>query len=367
MADKDYYKILGVSPEASQEEIRKAYRRLAKRYHPDRNRGSKAAEEKFKRIGEAYGVLGDEEKRKHYDRLKDAQMHGGGAWNFEDLFGGAGRARRGGVGPEGPGGFGDLFSRIFGGAGGVGTEYSTRRRGRDVHSRVRISFEKAARGGKVTVRMPRQRACERCGGTGAAPGTGSEVCPRCGGKGTVSSGLGGFSLSRPCPQCFGRGRIIERPCAACRGTGTTEQVSSVRVNIPPGIESGQKLRLSGMGEPGVGGAEAGDLFLEVQVKGHPTFRRDGLNVYSALEVDMADAALGTRMEVETMDGRVSVKVPPGTQPGQKLRLKGRGLRGSDGRQGDHFVEVRVRIPRNITQRQKDLLEEFSRKAASSTQ
>jgi len=367
MADRDYYKVLGVSPSASGEEVRRAYRKLAKRYHPDRNKGSEAAEERFKEISEAYGVLGDPQKRKRYDQLKDAQMHGG-AWNFEDLFRGAGaQAGRSGGGFDAyeMGDFGDLFSRIFGGGVGVDTEHSMRQRGRDVHSRVTVPFEMAARGGQVTVRVPRQQRCRRCSGTGAAPGTRSEVCPRCGGRGMVARGLGGFTVSQPCPQCFGRGRVIQSPCAVCRGTGMAQQDAAVEVNVPPGIESGQKLRLGGMGEPGAGGAQNGDLILEVQVQSHPVFRRKGLDVYSTAELDMVEAVLGTTLEVETMNGTVRVRAPAGAQPGQRLRLKGRGLRGPDGRQGDHFVEVQVRIPTGLTERQKDLLREFGRRTASS--
>jgi len=336
-------------------------------YHPDRNRGSQAAAERFKEINEAYAVLSDPKKRKQYDQLKAAQMHGG-PWNFEDLFGGVkgtGRAAAGGFEFGDLGGFGDLFSRIFGGGATSGTEFSARRRGRDVHSRVRIPFETAARGGKIRVRVPRQGPCPRCGGTGAAPGTSSEVCPRCGGKGQVASGLGGFSVSRPCPQCFGRGRIIQSPCAVCNGSGMAEQQTTIEVKVPPGVEEGQKLRLSGMGEPGAGGAPSGDLILEVQIGTHPKFRRRGLDVYSTVTIDMVEAALGTRLDVETMGGTVALTVPPGTQPGQKLRLRGRGLRGPDGRQGDHFVEVNVRIPKNLTERQKELLRELSRETTSS--
>jgi len=181
----------------------------------------------------------------------------------------------------------------------------------------------------------------------------------------VARGLGGFSVSQPCPQCFGRGRVIQKPCAICRGSGVAEQETSLEVNIPPGIESGQKLRLGGMGEPGVGGAQNGDLILEVQVQSHPLFRRKGLDVFSTAELDMVEAALGATLEVDTMHGTVRVKAPPGTQPGQKLRLKGRGVRGPDGRQGDHFVEVQVRIPRNLTERQRELLRQFGHQTASS--
>jgi len=368
MAEKDYYKVLGVSADTSQEEIHKAYRRLAKKYHPDRNKGSKAAEEKFKEIGEAHGVLGNEKKRKQYDQFRDAGMRGGEA-GFEDMFGNAQRAggQSGGARAEDVWGMSDLFSSIFGGGGGTDTQFRTRQRGRDVHSRVSVSFDKAARGGKVSVRIPRQQPCKRCGGSGAAPGTKAEVCPQCGGKGRVASGLGGFSVSRACPQCFGRGKIVQRPCAACRGSGTTEEMVTVEVNIPRGVEDGQKLRLAAMGEPGVGGAPAGDLILEIQVKSHPTFRRKGLDIYATVEVDMVRATLGTTVDVTTLSGAASVKIPPGTQPGQKLRLKGRGLKGADGRTGDHFVEVAVTVPKKLGKKQKELLEEFDRASAAKDQ
>jgi len=366
MAEKDYYKILGVSSDASQEQVHKAFRRLAKKHHPDRNKGSQAAEERFKEISEAHSVLGDKKKRKQYDQLKEAGMRGG-AWNFEDLFGRRGRrdaSARGGGGFDEWGGLGDMFTRVFRG-GGAGTEFSSRRRGRDIHSQVRIPFEVAARGGTVRVRVPKQQPCKRCGGTGVAPGSRADVCPRCGGTGTTSSGQGGFTVSRPCPQCFGRGKIIQKPCAVCRGSGSTEDIISADVKIPQGIEDGKKLRMSAMGEPGAGGAPSGDLILEVQVQSHPSFRREGFNIISTVAIDMADAALGTTVEVQTMDGPVNVKVPAGTQPQQKLRLKGRGMKGPDGKRGDHLVEAKVVIPRRLSQAQKDLLRQFSGSTAAS--
>jgi len=365
MPEKDYYQILGLSPNASEEEIRAAYRRLAKKYHPDRNKGSRAAEERFKEIAEAYSVLGDKAKRERYDRLKEAGRRGG--WGFEDLFGaGAGGGPRPGGQEfrfEDLGAFGDLFSKVFGGGAGPESRFATRRRGNDIYSQVSIPFEVAARGGRVTVRVPRQVACVRCKGTGAAPGTQVRTCPQCGGRGQVSTGLGGFSMQRPCPQCFGRGRVIPRPCAACGGSGTSERLSGVDVTIPRGIGDGQKLRLAGLGQPGAGEGPPGDLILEVRVGSHPRFRRQGLNVSSTVRIDMVDAALGTTMDVQTMGGLVSVKVPPGVQPGQKLRLRGRGLEGADGRRGDHFVQIEVEIPRRLTERQKELLRELGRMRA----
>ena len=367
MAEKDYYKVLGVDRDASAEEVRKVYRRLAKKYHPDRNKGSEAAEEKFKEITEADGVLGDQEKRKAYDRLREAGMRGDFT-GFEDLFRSSGAA--GGPRAEGPAGMrfedlgsmGDLFSKIFGGgqaASGGGARGPSRQAGRDVRSQVTIPFEVAAAGGKINVRVPRQEKCRRCKGTGAAPGAKTAVCPQCGGAGTVSSGLGGFSMAQPCPQCFGRGKIIRKPCAACHGSGWAEQMAQIDVKVPPGVEDGQKLRLAGMGEPGRGGAPAGTLVLELKVGPHPEFGREGLNVISTVTVDMVGAVLGTTADVQTMDGTVSMKVPPGTQPGQKLRLKGRGIKGPDGREGDHLAQVKVLIPKKVTKKQKELLKEFA--------
>ncbi|MFW5923290.1 MAG: DnaJ C-terminal domain-containing protein, partial [Planctomycetota bacterium] len=332
------------------------------------NEGSDAAQDKFKEISEAYRVLSDSEKREKYDRLRQAQRQGGAGFSFEDLFGGEKQASssRRSAGPEfgGGGGFGDLFSNIFGGGRGAGERYSSPERGHDVHSRVTIPFEKAARGGKVSVRMPRQGECERCGGTGAAPGSQVDICPQCGGRGKISTSAGGFSRTQSCPHCFGRGKIIQNPCAVCHGDGTVERQSTVEVDIPPGIEDGKKLRLQGMGETGSGGGADGDLILEVNVEEHPTFRREGLDVYSTVKIDMVEATLGTELDANTMDGTVKVKVPPGTQPGQKLRLKGRGLKDAQGRKGDHFVEIKVSIPKRLTRTQKQKLKDFQKSRAA---
>ena len=361
MPEKNYYERLGVSPDASQEEIRKAYRRLAKKYHPDRNKGSKTAEERFKEISEAHEVLSDPKKRKQYDQLREAGFRGGfdDLQGFEDLFGGA-RGGRGFAAEDLGGGLGDLFSKIFGGGTTAGTEFSARQRGRDVRTSVTIPFELAVKGGKIELTVPRMQTCARCKGTGAAPGSGADICPQCGGQGRVQSGLGGFSVSRPCPQCFGRGRIIRKPCSACGGTGLSERPARVEIKIPKGIEDGQKLRLGGAGQPGQGGAPAGDLILEVNVAKHDRFQRKGKDIYGRAQVDMVRAALGTEIEVQTLHGTVTVKVPPGTQPGQKLRLKGHGIEAHDGERGDHYVEVVVSVPKDLSERQKELLREFGR-------
>jgi molecular chaperone DnaJ len=366
MPEKDYYKVLGVSKGASQEDIRKAYRKLAKKHHPDRQGGSKAAEEKFKGIAEAYSVLGDPEKRKRYDQLRDAGMHGGrftGFGGFEDVFAGApGRESAEGFGGM-AGGLGDLFSRIFGG-GGQGAERAARRRGHDITSSITVPFGTAVHGGTVNIRIPREKPCPECNGTGASSDSRVETCPQCGGSGQVLSGQGGFSVGRPCPACFGRGRIIQKPCTRCRGTGGVQDQQNVDVKIPAAVEDGQKMRLAGMGERGTGGGPSGDLMLEVHVAPHPDFTRKGRDIYGTVEVSMVDAALGTQVDAPTMHGVVTVKVPPGTQPGQKLRVKGHGLETSDGRKGDHYVEVQVTVPRRLTEEQRRLLEQLRRAPAS---
>lgn len=366
MPEKDYYKVLGVSKDASKEEIRKAYRKLAKKHHPDRQGGSKAAEEKFKEIADAYSVLGDPEKRKQYDQLRDAGMHGGrftGFGGFEDMFAGEGQARQAGQGFGGMGGLGDLFSRIFGG-GAQGAEQAARRRGHDVTSSITVPFDTAVKGGTVSVRIPRDKPCPECNGTGASADSRVETCPQCGGSGQVLSGQGGFSVGRPCPACFGRGRIIQKPCTRCHGSGGVEDQSRVDVKIPAGVEDGQKMRLAGLGERGAGGGPSGDLILEVHVASHPDFERKGRDIHGSVRISMVDAALGTQVDAPTLHGVVTVKVPPGTQPGQKLRVKGHGLETSDGRKGDHYVEVQVEVPRRLTEQQRKLLEQLRRAPAS---
>lgn len=363
MAQKDYYKVLGVAPDVSQEDLRKEYRRLAKKYHPDRQKGSKAAEEKFKEISDAYSVLGDPEKRKQYDQLRSAGMRGGSfeGMDFEDILQGFGG--RGGRG-FGGGGISDLFSQMFGGrASGAGAK-APRRKGADVTSTITVPFETAVHGGKVDVSIPREKPCPQCNGTGAGDNSRVDTCPHCQGSGEVYSGQGSFTVSRPCPSCFGRGRIIQRPCTRCHGAGSVEEASRVSVNIPKGIKDGQKLRLGGMGHPGVGGGQAGDLLVEVRVAPHPVYRRDGRDIHTTARVGMAEAALGTTVDVQTLHGTVAVKVPAGTQPGRKLRVPGYGMETSDGRKGDHFVEVQVVVPTKLTDEQRRLLERLRKTPAA---
>jgi len=383
MASKDYYDILGVSEDASKKEVDRAYRRLAKKYHPDRNPDDEEAEQKFKEISEAHEVLSDPEKREEYDAMRQARARGdySGFQQYEDIFGQGGRAGQGGqFGFEGGFGLSDLFENVFGGGpGGAGpgagtgaagagagarAGHRTAQRGRDIRTSVKIPFDTAISGGKVQVTVPRQKECSTCHGSGAAPGSKATVCPQCGGSGQMQSGLGGFSVQRTCPRCVGKGRVMQKKCPSCNGSGTEERRSTVDVNIPQGIEDGQKLRLSGLGQAGAGGGPAGDLILEVRVQGHPDFERKGHDIYSEVSVDMVDAALGTQVDVKTLDGTVSLKVPPGTQPGQKLRLKDRGAEKKDGTRGDHYVEVNVRIPKRLNERQRQLLREFKRAHAT---
>jgi len=362
MAEKDYYKTLGVNSDATAAEIRKAYRKLAKKYHPDRHGGSKAAEEKFKAIGDAYSVLSDPDKRKQYDRLRRAGMRGGpqmGPGGFEEIFQQFGGAGTGGRAQ----GFSDLFSRIFGGSSSR-AQRAPRRRGSDLVSSITVPFETAARGGEIEVTVQREKPCPNCDGTGADPGSTVETCPHCQGSGQVLAGQGGFSVSRPCPACFGRGKIIQTPCGRCRGSGGVEEPARVKVTIPKGINDGQRMRLAGMGQPGAGDAPAGDLMLEVHIAPHSVYTRKGRDIHSKVRVDMVDAALGKEVDVQTLQGPITVKIPPGTQPGRKLRVPGYGLETSDGRRGDHYVEVQVSVPRDLTPEQKRLLERLRRTPAA---
>ena len=365
MPQKDYYQILGVSENASDEEIKKAYRDLAKRYHPDRNPGDKQAEERFKEITEAYEVLKDPEKRKQYDQLRRMQQSGGftGAEGFDfshfrQGFGGGAHAE------EGFGGFGfeDLFSQFFDQGEFIRQERYGPQKGEDLYAEVTIPFDMSVKGGTITVQVPRHEVCPRCAGTGAEPGSKVQTCPVCKGTGVVSEGLGGFAFSRPCPNCQGRGKIISQPCRQCGGSGRVQVVRTIRLNIPPGVEDGQTLRVPGQGEPGAAGGRPGDLYVKVRVKEDRFFKRKGANVYVEVPISFVQAALGTKIRVRTPHGKkVELRVPPGTQPGTTFRLRGMGLRTRNA-QGDMYVTVKVTIPKQLTERQKQLLREFQRAA-----
>ncbi len=373
MAYKDYYRILGVSENATQEEIKKAYRRLAKKYHPDANPGDAKAAEKFKEINEAHEILSDPKKRKQYDDLRQfakAGMGGGtyrGGFDLNDILrqfasGGARTKTRtftfedlGGLGD-----LGDIFSSIFDRGGRFRQQRYGPQKGEDLYTEAEIPFDVAAKGGQTFVTVAREETCDRCGGTGARPGSRVERCPQCGGTGMISVTQGAFALSRPCPRCYGRGEIITDPCPKCGGTGQVTMRKRLSVKIPPGVEDGGKIRLRGQGQPGTGGGPPGDLILKIRVSQHRFFKRKGADIYCDVTLNLAQAVLGSKIRVRTLNDRKAVlKIPPGTQPGTTFRLKGLGIK-TDSRTGDQYVRVDVEIPKNLTPKQKQLFEEFAK-------
>ena len=355
MADKrDYYEVLGVKKDATADEIKKAFRKLTKENHPDLHPGDKACEERFKEANEAYEVLSDEEKRRKYDQYghaafdPNAGFSGGGFGDF-----------------SGFGGFGDIFSDIFGGFGGsTRSNPNAPRRGENVRATANISFEEAAFGCKKQVTIGKVETCADCKGTGCAPGTTPEICPDCKGTGSVTvnqrTPFGVMQSSSPCSKCRGSGKIIHQPCKTCRGMGSVRRQHKVEVNIPAGIDDGQTISKPGGGNAGVNGGPAGDLLVTVIVKPHPRFERDGTSVLLEQEISYAQAALGSEVEVPTLDGKVKLTIPEGTQPGAVFRLRGKGipyLRG--GGRGDQFVTVNIKVPKNLTGSQKELLRQFA--------
>jgi molecular chaperone DnaJ len=368
---KDYYEILGVAENASQDEIKKAYRKLAKKHHPDANPDDPETEERFKEISEAYRVLSDPERRQKYDRMR---KFGG-----MDAFGG--RGARGGAagsgaarGPQGRGGFsfedlsdmgfgglGDIFSSIFD-RGGRGQRKTARRgpeRGRNVEYEVTVPFRTAVRGGKVRVDVPIREECATCDGSGAAPGATLETCEQCGGRGTVSFGQGGFSVNRPCPACMGRGRIPSDRCRVCNGQGEVRTRRKIKVKIPAGVEDGSRIRLSGQGERGPGGGPSGDLVIRVRVKDDPFFERHGLNLVSEVPINLAQALLGSRIRVRTVDGKkVVLRIPPGTQSGTSFRIRGQGVQ-KEQQRGDQLVRVRIEVPEELSEEGREAAESLA--------
>jgi len=370
MAKKDYYKILGVERNASKAEMRRAYRHLAKEWHPDRHKGSKETEARFKDLSEAYAILSDDQKRQQYDLMGEAGAYSGGGQEFWDSFM-RGRqrpqSRDCGIGQdrtysyEDLGDLGDLFSRLFRGQapGGMGERVrGERAQAEDVVTRVHIPFDLSVKGGPLRVTVPLQQACSACGGGGAAPG-GSRTCGNCGGSGLVQMGIGGFAFSRPCPQCFGRGRVITKSCPQCHGSGQESGRKSFLVKVPAGIKDGQRIRLAGQGLPGAQGAPNGDLYVEVRVNPDTRFRREGNDIYSDVTINLVQATLGTEAPVQTVQGRLTVKIPPGTNSGAKLRLRGKGVITPSGQAGDHYVIVNVTTPKDLSEEQRKLLEKLA--------
>jgi molecular chaperone DnaJ len=348
MADKDYYRILGVPRNAPAEDIKKAYRQLALKHHPDRNPGSREDEEKFKEAAEAYSVLGDPEKRSAYDRFGPDGLRGQGFTgfdpsvfeDFEDILGNF---------------FGFSIGDLFGGRerarGGA-----RRRRGRDLALEVEISLEEAARGVEKEIKLNRAEACPGCRGSKRKPGTRPAACPACDGRGQVRFQQGFFTMTRTCPRCQGAGEINVSPCESCQGKGYVREKRTLKVRIPAGVDDGSRLRLAGEGEAGDEGMPPGDLYVATRVRRHPFFERDGSDLVCEITLTFLQAALGARVEIPTLDGTEVVKVSPGTQPGEILRLKGRGVPDLSGRKkGDLFVKVLIRTPDNLSKEQKTLL------------
>lgn len=358
---KDYYEILGVTKEASQEEIKKTYRELAKKYHPDKNPG-KDAEKRFKEAKEAYEVLSDPQRRSKYDQFRDMGAQGFTGFNpFEEAMGGAGQAQASGFHFEDIGDLGDILGSLFGGRRNpfdAGMAEAPQK-GENIQLKLDIPFEVAARGGKSNIRINKECMCEDCSGSGVAPGSRKMSCNQCNGTGKVQSQQGRFAFSRVCPRCLGRGVLVQTPCRRCGGNGSYTQPRTFTVNIPGGIESGQKIRLSGEGKPGSTPGTAGDLLIEVQVQPHPEFTRDGLNIISETTINLREALLGTSVPILTMKGQVQLKIPAGIQPESMLRVREHGVE-LGARTGDHLVRVHVQLPKNLTPRQKELLEEFAK-------
>jgi molecular chaperone DnaJ len=361
VAAKDFYQVLGIPDSASQDEIKKAYRKLAKQYHPDANPNNAGAAERFKEISEAHGTLSDPEKRKQYD-----QMRRYGAFDGAPRRRPAG-ARQGGMGPEDLGaehfefgdlgGLGDIFSSIFG-RGRRGDAEG----GDTLEAVVEVPFRVAMLGGKIPVTLPVTESCPTCKGSGAAPGATLSTCPECNGRGTISFGQGNFAVNRPCPQCRGRGKIPSVKCPTCNGAGEVRTERRINVTVPPGAETGSRIMLRGQGQSSRPGGPPGDLIITFQVQPDRFFRREGLDIVADIPINLAQAVLGSRIRVRTLDGKkVLLRIPPRTQPGRKFRIKGQGIE-KNGRRGDQLVGVHVTLPDKLTPEQQELMKKFAESA-----
>tara|TARA_R110001592_G_scaffold20926_6_gene84596 strand:+ start:3590 stop:4747 length:1158 start_codon:yes stop_codon:yes gene_type:complete len=354
MAGKDYYEILEVKQDASADEIKKSYRKLAMKFHPDQNKGNSEAEEKFKTISEAYDILKDEQKRAAYDRY--------GSSAFDGSMGGG---PAGGFGGGGGGAFSDIFEDMFGdfmGGGGRGGRSPGPMRGSDLQYTLEMSLEEAHKGKESKIKIPVNDTCEQCNGSGSEDKTTSQSCVTCDGAGRVRQQQGFFTIERACPTCHGEGTVIKNPCKACGGAGRTQKSKTLKVKIPPGVETGRRIRLTGEGEAGVRGGPRGDLYVMINVKPHKLFQRDGSNLYCRVPITVTRAALGGEIEVPTIEGtRASVKIPAGTQTGQQFRLRGKGIAKirSESR-GDMYIEIFVETPVNLNKKQQDLLRDLDK-------
>lgn len=354
MSKRDYYEVLGVERNVSEADLKKAFKRLAMKHHPDRNPDDKGAEEKFKEAKEAFEVLSDPQRRAAYDQFGHAGVdsgmggggfHGGGA-SFSDVFG-------------------DIFGDVFGG-GGPGRGGHRAQRGADLRYNLELSLEDAVKGTTVKIRVPTSVVCATCGGSGAKKGSTPDTCSTCGGSGQVRMQQGFFSLQQTCPQCRGSGQIIKDPCATCHGSGKTQETKTLSVKVPPGVDNGDRIRLSGEGEAGDRGAPPGDLYVQVSVKEHPLFHREDNNLYCEVPISFVMAALGGTLEVPTLDGRVNLKIPAETQSGKLFKLRGKGVKSvRGGAVGDLLCRVMVETPVNLNSKQKELLQEFEKSVSDS--
>ena len=346
-ATKDLYGALGLAKGASADEIKKAYRRLAREHHPDRNPGDTAAEERFKEIQHAYDVLSNPEKRKAYDSFGSADGRGGfdpRGFNFE------------GFDINDLGDLGDIFGGLFG--RGRGAQRSRSERGADLEVQVNLSFDDALKGLETKIPVDVENACRECGGSGAKPGTSPKICPDCRGRGVVAEAQGLFSLSQPCPRCRGNGTVIEDPCRNCRGTGRERRTKRYSVKIPAGVRDGTRIRLKGKGEAGINGGPAGDLFVVTRVADSPIYERRGADLVVDVPVSLADAALGTEVDVPTPEGTVSMKVPAGSEHGKLLKIKGRGAPKLKGGKGDVLARLKLDVPKKLNKKQRELYEQL---------
>lgn len=366
--EKDFYAVLGVPKAASGDDIKKAYRKLARELHPDRNPGNREAEERFKAVSEAYGVLSDERQRKEYDEMRtlfgsgafrrSARTGGPGAgFDPTDLFGGFGGGTPGGDRRFGGTGFSDLFGSIFSGGGATGRRGGGR--GRDVETDVVISFADAVRGTTLPLTLRTPGVCDNCRGSGAKPGTQPRRCPQCGGTGLVTRNQGSFSFSEPCRECQGVGTVVEDKCPECRGTGGVTKARTITVRFPPGVADGQRIRLAGRGEPGERGGPAGDLYVTVKVRPDQIFGRSGDDLTLTVPITFPEAVFGTDLRVPTMDAPVTLRVPPGTPSGRTLRARGKGVVRRNGRAGDLLVTVEVTVPEKLSEPARAALETFA--------
>ena len=371
--NKDFYAVLGVPASASQDEIKKQYRKLAAKYHPDKNQNDPKAADRFKEISEAYQVLGDADKRKQYDQMRQLGAFGG--------FGGFGGERRPGAGQAGApfgaggantgnfrfeefdigglGGLGDIFSSMFGGGTTRNARQKGPERGQDVEVSLEIPFRTAALGGKVPIELEVNEECQTCHGSGGAPGSRMQTCPECHGRGTISFGQGGFAVQRPCPMCLGRGQVPTERCPTCGGSGEIRSRKTVNITVPKGVDSGTKIRLKGQGGRGPNGGQPGDLLITFQVQPDRFFKREGLDLIAPVPINIAQATLGSRISVTTLDGKkVAIRIPPGTANGKRFRVRSQGIE-KDGQKGDLIVEIDVTVPEKLTEEQEKAMREFA--------